>query len=217
LYDAEARARRTICVACGRAVRVRLVRHESALQRRAQLSVGHEVVAREEGLYVLAEDVRSLWNVGSLFRTADGLGVAHLFLCGITGIPPHPDIQRTALGAHEVVSWSYTTHGFAAVDAARRLGCRVVALETTDRSVPLRAALCHRPMLLIVGNEVDGVSPELLERADETVHIPMHGIKHSLNVAVAAGIALWHYTHERPTVRDFSGDSPMMGGMKGEL
>lgn len=172
---------------------MRLLRHEAALERRARQAAHREVPVRQ-GVYVLVEDVRSLWNVGSLFRTADGLGIAHIFLCGITGTPPHAEIERTALGADAAVSWSYGTHGFSAVAEARRLGCRVVALETGSTSIPLRAVVPCAPMLVVVGNEVDGVSPELLRMADESVHIPMRGIKRSLNVAVAAGIALWHVT-----------------------
>jgi tRNA G18 (ribose-2'-O)-methylase SpoU len=184
-YEAEARAAGVTCPGCGRAVRPRLLRHEEALARRAG-QAGPRTVRRGD-LYLLAEDVRSLWNVGSLFRSADGLGVAHLFLCGITGIPPHPEISRTALGAEETVSWSYARHGLEAL--AEVPDVPVVALEQTDRSTELAAL--PRPLVLVVGHEVQGVSPELLDAAGRHVHIGMRGTKRSLNVAVAAGIALW--------------------------
>ena len=139
---------------------------------------------------LLLDDVRSLWNVGSILRTADGLGAAHVFLCGITGIPPHPRIHETALGAEEAVSWSYLPHPFEVLEGLRRLGVALVALELTSGAVPLEASRSQRPLCLVLGNEPGGVSPEVLEACDEHVAIPMRGVKESLNVAVVAGIAL---------------------------
>ncbi|NDD27594.1 MAG: TrmH family RNA methyltransferase [Proteobacteria bacterium] len=162
--------------------------------RRRAAEAGDRSVAWRDGVYLLAEDVRSLFNIGSFFRTLDGLGGAHLFLTGISGTPPQGQIVRTALGAHASVPWSYAVSALPVITAARAHGCRVVALESTTRAVPLRQA-CRPPRaLLVMGNEVEGVSPEVLDACDDHVHIPMRGVKSSLNVAVAAGLALWHYT-----------------------
>lgn len=141
--------------------------------------------------YLLLDDVRSLWNVGSMFRTADVLGVCHFFLCGITGIPPHRDVHRTALGAEDAVSWSYHPHPFEALAAIPTAA--VIALEQTPRSVPLEDLVAGAPRVLVVGHEEGGVSPEVLDRAAACVAIRCRGVKRSLNVAVACGIALYAF------------------------
>jgi len=137
----------------------------------------------------LLDNIRSLWNVGSIFRSADAAGLGRLHLCGITGRPPRPEIAKTALGAEEVVPFDYSPD---ALEAARRLAERdvnLVALERSPRSVSLGAADFKPPLCLIIGNEVAGVSAELLELAPLHVHLPMRGVKETLNAAVAFGIA----------------------------
>lgn len=179
------------CPACARRVRPRPIAHEAALAERRRQAGERPVPALGAGsVCLLLEDVRSLWNVGSALRTADGLGAAHVFLCGITGIPPHPRLHETALGAEDAVSWSYHPHAFEAIAEVRRQGASLVALERTPRALPLEQARARRPLALVLGNEPGGVSPEVLEACDEQVEIPMVGVKESLNVAVAAGIAL---------------------------
>ena len=140
-------------------------------------------------LTVLVDNVRSLWNVGSLFRTADACGVERLVLTGICGCPPRPEIAKTALGAEQVVPWLYEADALRAAEALREQGYRLVALEAAPGSIALDRFRWHPPVCLIIGNEVAGVSPPLLERCHDLVHIPMRGVKTSLNVAVAFGIA----------------------------
>lgn len=143
-------------------------------------------------IVLILEDVRSLWNVGAMFRTADALGVSKLYLCGFTGRPPRKEISKVALRAEGWIPWE--ARG-AAWEVARELGERgykIVALEQTKNSIPISEFVAGRgvKIALIVGNEVRGVSKNTLEAADAIVHIPMVGRKESLNVAVAAGIAV---------------------------
>lgn len=142
---------------------------------------------------VVADGVRSLYNVGSLFRTADAFGAAGLWLCGITATPPHREIHKTALGAEHSVPWRYFERAEEAVEALRAEGYTVLAVEQVEGSVSLDAlrAEAGRRYALVVGNEVDGVSDAVLARCDGAVEIPQAGTKHSLNVAVAAGVVLW--------------------------
>jgi len=143
-------------------------------------------------LVTLIDNVRSLWNVGSIFRTADACGVSHLALCGITGCPPREEISKTALGAEEAVAWSYHAEPLDAIEKFRADGFVPVALEATDGATPLDEFEWPRRVALVVGNEVAGVGPGLLGACDARVGIPMYGIKDSLNVAVAYGIAAHH-------------------------
>lgn len=141
-------------------------------------------------IYVIAQNIRSLYNVGSIFRTCDAFGVAKLYLCGYTGHPPRKEISKTALGAENSVEWQ---HYWRTVDLIKKLkkeGVRIVALEKTAKSKPLKRFKSRHPLALIIGNEKTGVTPKALELSDDIVHIPMKGAKESLNVAVAFGIAL---------------------------
>jgi len=139
--------------------------------------------------YVICPDIRSLHNVGAIFRTADGLGVTELFLCGYTPQPPRKEIHKVALGAEDAVPWSSHTHAWRVLDRLKQQGVSIVALEHTSHSVSLLEFEPAFPIALAVGNEVDGLPPSVLNRADHTVHLPMTGIKASLNVAVAFGAA----------------------------
>jgi len=143
----------------------------------------------------LLEDVRSLWNVGSIFRTADAAGFGALYLCGITGCPPQKAIAKTSLGAEDHVAWSHHSGALEVLPELRVQGVQIVALEKTGASVLLKDALdrclLKPPLCLIVGNEVAGVSAEALSQASLVCHLPMHGMKTSLNVAVAFGIAAY--------------------------
>ncbi len=141
---------------------------------------------------VVCEDIRSLYNVGSIFRTSDGAGIEKLYLCGYTGHPPRSEIDKTALGSVESVSWEYYPNQFEVVRGLRRSGYRIVALEHTDRSVPYNEARFDFPVCLVLGNEVKGVTDELLALCDMAVDIPMRGLKQSLNVTVAYGILVYH-------------------------
>jgi tRNA G18 (ribose-2'-O)-methylase SpoU len=138
---------------------------------------------------VLLDNVRSLWNVGSIFRTADACGVERIVLCGITGCPPRREIAKTALGAEEMVLWEYDANARRALLRLRAEGLRPVALEETPRALPIDEAAWPSPLLLVVGNEVAGVADELRQECELHVSIRMRGGKRSLNVAVAFGVA----------------------------
>ena len=143
-------------------------------------------------VYGLLDNIRSLYNVGSMFRTSDGALISGLFLCGCTPSPPMKEIEKTALGATESVPWEYHADPLAAIAGARSQGARICVLELTTGSRPyyhLRKS--DFPLCLVVGNEIAGVSPEVIAAADLAVDIPMYGTKQSLNAAVAYGIALF--------------------------
>lgn len=143
-------------------------------------------------VYALLDNIRSLYNVGSVFRSADGALVKKLYLCGYTPHPPRKEIEKTALGATETVPWEYFKNPLDAISVMREAGIRICVLEQTTRSAPYYAATrADFPICLVVGNEIAGVSPELVAVADMAVEIPMFGTKQSLNVAVAFGIALY--------------------------
>jgi 23S rRNA (guanosine2251-2'-O)-methyltransferase len=150
-----------------------------------------------QDLAVLLHNIRSAHNVGSIFRTADAAGVSHVYLSGYTPTPidrfgrPQKDIAKTALGAEASVPWSYTKHASAVVQRAKREGRDIIALEQSDTSIDYRRYDLHKPALLIVGNEVRGVSPALVSKCDAVLEIPMRGKKESLNVSVATGVILF--------------------------
>lgn len=143
----------------------------------------------------LLEDVRSLWNVGAMFRSADGAGFEKLFLCGITGCPPRKEIAKTSLGAEDSVAWEHCAGALDVLPDLMAQGVRILAIEKNDSSRPLgevlRSGLIQAPLCMVMGNEVSGVSAEALARAEHVCHLPMRGAKSSLNVAVAFGIAAY--------------------------
>ncbi len=140
----------------------------------------------------LAHNVRSLWNVGSFFRTCDAFGVEKIYLTGYTGHPPRKEITKTAIGAEEFVPWEHAPDPVPVVQQLKNEGWSIVGLEITSAAVDLNSFKPPKKLCLIVGHELTGVPDSLLELCDHVVKIPMLGKKESLNVAVAAGIAL-HY------------------------
>jgi 23S rRNA (guanosine2251-2'-O)-methyltransferase len=140
---------------------------------------------------VVLDNVRSLYNVGSFFRTADGAGVAKLYLCGITGRPPKNQISKTALGAEETVAWDHSWEAAPIVKDLQGQGYEIAAIETSVRSVDLFDWQPSFPVCLLFGHEVDGLRPEIAALADTHVRIPMLGQKHSLNVATAGGVVIY--------------------------
>ncbi len=151
---------------------------------------------REEQPVIVAllDNIRSIWNVGAMFRIADGCGISHLHLCGMTATPEHPRVTKTALGAEEVVPWSYHRNGVEAARALLAAGSRLWALESSTGALPLTRAQTlgsPRPIALVVGNENAGVDPGILALCEQAYYIPMVGRKGSLNVAVAFGIAAY--------------------------
>ncbi len=139
-------------------------------------------------VFGLLDNVRSAWNVGSMFRTADAAGLGGLYLAGMTATPPRPDLEKTALGATRSVPWDYWRDPVAAVRHVQAAGLQVVALEQTDRAVDWLEDDYAFPLCFVVGHEVDGVGPGVLALADKVVEIPMAGAKDSLNVAVSFGL-----------------------------
>ncbi len=158
-----------------------------------RLSVEAYRQAGKYPLVVLLDDVRSAHNVGSAFRTADAFRVEKLYLCGITGTPPHREITKTALGADESVAWEYAADAVTAVGSLKNAGYRIVAVEQAEGSVPLQAfdVSPDGQYCFIFGNEVFGVRDELIAACDACLEIPQFGTKHSLNVSVSVGIVLW--------------------------
>ena len=140
---------------------------------------------------VLLDNVRSMYNVGAFFRTADGIGIEKLYLCGITAYPPKKAISKTALGAEEHVVWEHSWDGPAMVNGMRAKGYEIAAIETSLHSVDLFDWKPNFPVCVMFGHEVDGIRPEMLALADTHVRIPMLGQKHSLNVATAGGVVMY--------------------------
>ena len=164
-----------------------------------RLSAAEYAAAPKLPLSLLLDDIRSANNVGSLFRTADCFALAHVYLCGITATPPHRDILKTAPGggATSTVDWSYHERALPQVQELIRAGTQVQCLEQTERSTPLHTFRApDQPLCLVVGNEVKGVSQEVIDASQGTIEITQYGTKHSLNVAVSAGMAVWELSRQ---------------------
>ncbi len=146
---------------------------------------------------VLLDNVRSLYNVGAFFRTADAVRLERLYLCGITGRPPKRAISKTALGAEERVAWEHAWEPAPLLASLRHRGYEIAAVETGLHAVDLFEWLPRFPLCLIFGHEVDGIRPEVSALADTQVRIPMLGTKHSLNVATAGGVVLYELLRKR--------------------
>jgi tRNA G18 (ribose-2'-O)-methylase SpoU len=144
-------------------------------------------------LVLVLDNVRSMHNVGSVFRTADGFLLQGIILCGYTPVPPHRDIQKTALGATETVEWQYFPTTTEAVTALRDAGYLVMAIEQAVNSTMLNAfePVAGKPLALVFGNEVTGVDAEVMKLMDGCIEIPQSGMKHSLNISVSTGIVVW--------------------------
>lgn len=141
------------------------------------------------------DNVRSLNNIGAIFRTCDGFACAGVALCGISATPPSPEIHKTALGAENSVEWKYFATTAEAVDFLKSLGYTIVSLELVKGSVPLNEFRADKDAkyALIAGNEVDGIDQAIVDRSDFCLEIPQSGTKHSLNVSVSMAVALWEF------------------------
>lgn len=144
---------------------------------------------------LVLDDVRSLNNIGSVFRTADAFLIEKIYLCGITATPPSPDIHKTALGAEESVEWEYCQWTEHLVDKLHADGYEVCSIEQVKGSVSLLDFNVdkNKKYALIFGNEVKGVSQTVVDKSDSCIELPQYGTKHSLNVSVTAGIVMWHF------------------------
>lgn len=146
-------------------------------------------------LSVVLDDVRSLNNIGSVFRTADAFLIEKIYLCGITATPPSPDIHKTALGAEESVEWEYCEDILSLVDKLKENGYEVCSVEQVKGSVNLLDFKVeeNKKYVVILGNEVKGVKQQVVDKSDCCIEIPQYGTKHSLNVSITAGIVMWHF------------------------
>ena len=143
-------------------------------------------------VYVLLDSIRSSYNVGSIFRTSDGAMIKKLFLCGYTPHPPRKDVLKTALGSEESIEWEYCQNAEDVILQLKKEGVKICALEQTSDSIPyFNVEKKNYPICLIVGNEIKGVSQNLIDLCDFAIDIPQYGIKQSLNVAVAYGITIF--------------------------
>jgi 23S rRNA (guanosine2251-2'-O)-methyltransferase len=152
---------------------------------------------------VVLDNIRSMHNVGSVFRTADAFLIRAVYLCGYTPQPPHRDIHKTALGATETVDWQYFATTVHAVQSLKSAGYNVFAVEQTEGSIPLQEFVLPESgsLAVVFGNEVSGVGDEALELCDGSVEIPQWGMKHSLNISIAAGIVLWELVRGRVSTK----------------
>ena len=161
-----------------------------------RLTIDEFKQAEKMPLIVVLDDVRSLHNVGSVFRTSDAFRVEAVWLCGITATPPHPEIHKTALGAEDSVDWRYFKTADEAVDELHRQGYFVYSIEQVEGSTKLQHLDEDKPMksyAIVLGNEVKGVHQSVVDASDGCLEIPQFGTKHSLNVSVTAGIVIWEF------------------------
>lgn len=160
-----------------------------------RISAGEFKASEKKPIIVVLDNVRSMNNIGSIFRTCDAFRVEHLFLCGITACPPHREIQKTALDATESVEWKYFESTAGALNYLKSIGYTIIAIEQTNESQMLNQAELNADakIALVFGNEINGVDDHCLPLCDYSIEIPQFGIKHSFNIAVSAGIVLWHF------------------------
>ena len=150
--------------------------------------------AADPAVEVLLDNIRSIYNVGAFFRTADGAGIRRIHLCGLTPTPSHRRLAKTALGAQDSVSWIYYRNGLNAAQSLKNEGLRLWALEGGRDSIPLSrisSDISGPPIVLVIGNEISGVDPGILKLCEKVFHIPMNGMKTSLNAAVSFGVAVY--------------------------
>lgn len=150
---------------------------------------------KKTSIIIVLDNIRSLHNVGSFFRTADAFQIEKIYLCGITGTPPNREIHKTALGATESVEWEHAASALDFLPELKKKGYQILSIEQTDKSIPLQNFQIHKEnkFVLIFGNEVYGVSEDVIRVSDQAIEIPQFGTKHSFNVSVTGGIVLWEF------------------------
>ncbi|HZW62386.1 MAG TPA: RNA methyltransferase [Flavobacteriaceae bacterium] len=158
-----------------------------------RLSTSAFKTARKTPLILVLDNIRSLHNIGSVFRTADAFLIEKIYLCGITATPPHKDIHKTALGSTETVAWEYVENTLELIARLQAEKVHVVSIEQAENAIPLHAfsVTPETPYALVFGNEVKGVSQDVVSASDSVVEIPQYGTKHSLNISVSCGIVVW--------------------------
>lgn len=145
---------------------------------------------------VVLDNIRSVFNVGSIFRTSDAAGIGKVYLCGITATPPHPKLQKTALGSLETVEWEYAKDTLELVKKLKEDGHTIYSIELAENAEDFETVDYPKGVVLVIGNEIDGVNKEVMEISDKIVQIPMHGIKNSLNVASAYAVISYEATRK---------------------
>lgn len=160
-----------------------------------RLSIEEFKGAEKLPLVVVLDNVRSLHNIGSVFRTSDAFRIAYIYLCGITAVPPHPEMHKTALGAELTVDWKYFGSTVDGVNELKDQGYLVMAIEQAEGSTMLENVELdpNKKYAIVMGNEVKGVQQEVVDMCDDCIEIPQYGTKHSLNVSVTAGIVIWDF------------------------
>ena len=163
-----------------------------------RLTVDEFKQANKLPLAVILDEVRSLHNIGSVFRTSDAFLVERIYLCGITATPPHPEMHKTALGAEDTVDWKYVKHTLEAVEELHNEGYTVLAIEQVEGSTMLDELELEpdKKYAIVMGNEVKGVQQEVIDACDGCIEIPQYGTKHSLNESDTTGIELWKFANK---------------------
>ncbi len=171
------------------------------LEELNRLSLSAYAEAPKLPVAVVLDNVRSALNVGSVFRTVDGLGLQEIYLCGITSRPPHKEISKTAIGATHSVQWQYFESLATAIEDLKSKGYLVLGIEQTNESQSLETYKfsSDRDIAIVLGNEVEGISDEILDLLDASIEIPQYGTKHSFNVSVCAGMILWEISRQLRT------------------
>jgi len=169
---------------------MRKLLHDEIAQNR--LSPENLGAGKRLPIYVLLDNIRSLYNVGSIFRTSDGAFIEKMFLTGFTPYPPRPEIEKTALGATSTIPWEYYKDPVEIITKLKEQNIKIVSLEHTNKSIPYYDYKPQDyPLCLVIGNEIKGIKDEVIQLSDIAIEIPMYGVKQSLNVSVAYGIALF--------------------------
>jgi len=167
--------------------------HKKSMDELQRLSVEEFKETPKRKVIILLEEVRSMHNVGSVFRSSDAFLVEEIILTGVTPRPPHRDIHKTALGATESVAWRYEKEAIDALEKLKQAGYKIVSVEQVHNSISLNnfKHAADEKLVLVFGNEVNGVSEETIALSDACIEIPQHGSKHSFNISVSVGIVLW--------------------------
>jgi 23S rRNA (guanosine2251-2'-O)-methyltransferase len=155
------------------------------------------MIANRKDFYVIAHNIRSLYNIGTIFRTADALGVSQLFLTGYSGYPPRSEISKVALGADQTVPWQHVQNISALLKKLKKQGVKIISLEICPQALDYRCFKPLFPLALLVGNEKRGLSSALLKKSDRIIYLPMQGQKESLNVGVSMAVAGYYLNNFR--------------------
>jgi tRNA G18 (ribose-2'-O)-methylase SpoU len=172
--------------------------HKKKMEELERISQDAFKLCQKLPIVVVLDEVRSMHNVGSVFRTSDGFLIESIYLCGLTPQPPHRDIQKTALGATETVAWKHVTTTQLALDELKQKGFTIIAIEQVHNSIPLNQFKIDKlkKYAIVFGHEVNGVQEEIINQCDFSIEIPQLGSKHSLNISVSAGMVIWEMAKE---------------------